>query len=201
MSTCFSRRVCVCVCVPRWKSALRYKLNVAAQSACGAYIKAFAECCSDKTLSVVFACRPQLNEMNACLKRWYAHFTQMTMKQNCSRTDETVMTTSTLAAYQRRRMITYMRPPYAVCAMHHDDKKSNEKICACELTNVRPSACVCTNACACVRAHVQIVATHARYRTIARMSLSNMCWSSLQIQENGRTAPPFQGAVGCSAMS
>ena len=50
--------------------AMRYKLGVAAQAKCKEKIKQFAECCSDKTFTVVFACRDQLNEMNACLKHW-----------------------------------------------------------------------------------------------------------------------------------
>ena len=49
---------------------MRYKLGVAAQAKCKDRIRRFAECCSDKTFTVVFACRTELNEMNACLKHW-----------------------------------------------------------------------------------------------------------------------------------
>ena len=51
-------------------SALRYRLKVAAERACKPLIAAFAECCKEKSLTVVFFCRTQLHDMNDCLKQW-----------------------------------------------------------------------------------------------------------------------------------
>merc|ERR1712178_403764 len=74
------------------EEALRYKLKVAAQAACKAEIKAFAECCSDKIFSIVYACRPHLNSMNDCLKQYKTdeqllHFKQQWVEAKCPGTN------------------------------------------------------------------------------------------------------------------
>lgn len=39
---------------------------------CGDKAKAYAQCAEGRTFSVVWACRPALNELNDCLHHWYA---------------------------------------------------------------------------------------------------------------------------------
>ncbi len=55
--------------VPRAvEEALIEKLREHSRVKCKDRIAAYAECTKDKTLSVAWACRDQLNSMNECLK-------------------------------------------------------------------------------------------------------------------------------------
>lgn len=49
------------------EEALIYKLKQHAMKRCGETAKAYAQCAEGRTFSVVWACRSQLNDLNACL--------------------------------------------------------------------------------------------------------------------------------------
>ncbi len=51
-------------------AALIYKLKQHAMKKCSAEARAYAECTTGRTLSVVWACRQHLNDLNGCLKQW-----------------------------------------------------------------------------------------------------------------------------------
>ena len=51
-------------------AALIYKLKQHAMKKCESRAKAYAECAEGRTVSVVWACRQHLNDLNACLKQW-----------------------------------------------------------------------------------------------------------------------------------
>lgn len=51
-------------------AALIYKLKQHAMKKCESRAKAYAECAEGRTVSVVWACREHLNDLNACLKQW-----------------------------------------------------------------------------------------------------------------------------------
>lgn len=48
-------------------AALVYHLKAQAIKDCNATAKAYAECGEGRTVSVVWACRKQFNELNSCL--------------------------------------------------------------------------------------------------------------------------------------
>lgn len=50
-------------------AALRSKMKAAALKQCDPVVSAFADCARGRTLSVVWSCRPQAREINACLKQ------------------------------------------------------------------------------------------------------------------------------------
>ena len=49
------------------KTALLFRLKQRAMSSCSAYAAAMAACARDRTVSTVWACRSELNALNACL--------------------------------------------------------------------------------------------------------------------------------------
>mmetsp|Transcript_14400 Transcript_14400/g.43542 ORF Transcript_14400/g.43542 Transcript_14400/m.43542 type:complete len:97 (+) Transcript_14400:345-635(+) len=51
------------------EESLIYKLKQHAMKKCESRAKAYAECAEGRTVSVVWACREHLNDLNACLKQ------------------------------------------------------------------------------------------------------------------------------------
>ncbi|KAK8951388.1 hypothetical protein KSP39_PZI003287 [Platanthera zijinensis] len=49
-------------------TALRSKMKQKALKECDNYVAKYAECASGKTLSVIWLCRRQANELNECLR-------------------------------------------------------------------------------------------------------------------------------------
>mmetsp|Transcript_34668 Transcript_34668/g.48058 ORF Transcript_34668/g.48058 Transcript_34668/m.48058 type:complete len:88 (+) Transcript_34668:122-385(+) len=49
------------------EEALKYKMKREALQKCGDACRLYADCSRHRLLSVVWACRPQLNDLNACL--------------------------------------------------------------------------------------------------------------------------------------
>lgn len=51
------------------RAAIIYRMRIRALSKCEPLTKAFAECTEARLLSIVWACRPQLNALNECTKQ------------------------------------------------------------------------------------------------------------------------------------
>ncbi|KAK9808881.1 hypothetical protein WJX72_005664 [[Myrmecia] bisecta] len=51
------------------EEALLYKLKQHAMKSCAHYAKAYAECCSGRVMSMVWACRGELADLNGCLHK------------------------------------------------------------------------------------------------------------------------------------
>jgi len=62
----------------READGIKYKMVVAARKECKAYFVEFANCSKETTWKVAWACRPQLKELNGCLKLYTTdeHFEQ-----------------------------------------------------------------------------------------------------------------------------
>jgi len=48
--------------------SIRSKMKVEARRRCEHLASTFADCCRGRTLSVIWVCRPQMKELNECLK-------------------------------------------------------------------------------------------------------------------------------------